>query len=73
MKNRKWLIIKILAIFISFLAYTPLVIPQNIIKPFFLGMPYTLWIGIIISITLIILTILGAIFAPNIDKTKSTE
>ena len=67
MKNPIWLIIRVIAVLICLLTFTPLVISPNNTAPYFLGIPYTLWAGIAISISLIVLITLGAIFSPSND------
>lgn len=65
MNNPMWFTIRATAVLISLLAFTPLVISPNKTTPPLLGVPYTLWVGIAISISLIVLIILGAIFSPS--------
>ncbi len=67
MKKTIWLICKILFIAISILSFTPITIPQLQDTPTLLGMPRTLWIGILISLSFITLTIIGSIFIED-DK-----
>jgi hypothetical protein len=44
---------------ISFLIFTPFVIPKGIWTPELFGIPYSLWIGIVIYLTFLCLTIIG--------------
>ncbi len=39
--------------------FSPLVMNENKIVPYFLGMPFTLWFGILITLLIIILTAIG--------------
>jgi len=53
---------------LSIIAFTPLVIPSQTVEPVVFGMPRTLWAGILISIGLMILTIVGACVADSNEK-----
>lgn len=53
-----------LAALVSLLAFTPLVIPSGVTEPWLLGMPRTLWTGILITIALVFLTFLAARYSP---------
>ncbi len=66
MNNKKlWLWCKITMIVLMVLTFTPLVIPQGRPGPFLLGMPYTLWMGILWSVILLAVIILGSIVHPG--------
>jgi len=45
--------------------FTPLVIPYGIYKPLLLGLPYSLWISILISIGLVVLTFIATRVHPG--------
>ncbi len=70
MKNTLWTICKILFIGLSIFAFTPIVMPQGQATPELFGLPRTLWIGLLISISFIALTALGALF---IDKPQNQQ
>ena len=55
----RWSIIAFAAIFLIILTFTPLVLAPEKINPKLISMPYTLWMGILISIALVVLTYLG--------------
>lgn len=59
-KNTGWTVCYISAIVLVFISFTPAVMPANISKPQLFGFPYTLWTGIIVSITLVSLTFIAA-------------
>ena len=42
------------------IAFSPLVLAPSNAEPFFLGMPRTLWAGMLISLGLLIFTVIGA-------------
>ncbi len=64
-KTILWRICKALAVLCVIATFTPLAIPAGKIDPMVLGMPYTLGVGIIISVLLVILTILATILHPE--------
>lgn len=61
MKNSKENTIKVLdflAIITFIASFTPLVIPSEQANPYFLGIPYTMWMGFLVSVFFVILTLL---------------
>lgn len=57
--NIIWLIVKVLIVLISIAVFTPLVTPYEKYSPELLGMPYTLWVGMLVYILLVSLIIIG--------------
>lgn len=53
------------AILLSIVTFTPLVIPHGTYEPWFLGMPRTLWMGILITIALVFITFLAGRYSPE--------
>ncbi|UZR98740.1 hypothetical protein [Chondrinema litorale] len=51
--------------------FTTVVIPPGTFVPSILGMPYTLWLGIVVSIILVLLTYFATRFHPDSQKTDS--
>jgi len=47
-----------LAICTFIVSFTPLVIPKGQSQPFFIGIPYTMWMGFLVSIFFVLLTLL---------------
>ena len=64
-KRNIWTLIQAAAVVLTLIAFSPLVLNPQVHTPYILGMPYSLGLGVIISILFIVLVILGAIFAPN--------
>jgi ABC-type transport system involved in cytochrome c biogenesis permease subunit len=66
-KTRKvlWLGCCAVMLIATILTFTPLVIPEGIYQPKLLGMPYTLWIGILMSIIMVLLVLLGTLVHPG--------
>jgi predicted membrane channel-forming protein YqfA (hemolysin III family) len=61
MKKRKKKIIRILdllAILCFIATFTPLVTPEQKSHPFLWGIPYTMWMGLLVSIFFVVLTYL---------------
>ena len=69
-KSILWKICKWLALAIMVLAFTNVVIPADTFAPTLGGFPYTLWVGILVSIVLVILTFLATKLHP---ESKSDE
>jgi len=69
MKNEKlWTLCKIAIGFFIILTFTPLITPSNVYKPSLIGMPYTLWVGIVEVIILVGLTWLGTRVHPGREE-----
>ena len=51
-------LLDILAICTFIVSFTPLVIPKGQSKPFLMGIPYTMWMGFLVSIFFVLLTLL---------------
>lgn len=60
-EKRLWHITIIIAVVLVVATFTPLVTPAGKHTPGFLGLPYTIWTGIIISLGLVILTLVAAV------------
>ena len=67
MKNQDllWKICCVLAIVLMVLAFSPVFIPQGKIDPKLMGMPYTLWSGILLCIVMVILTYVATLVHPG--------
>jgi len=64
--QRYWRICRTLALIISLISFTPLVIPHETYKPMLWGIPYTLWTGYVVTILLVALTYIGTKVHPAI-------
>jgi hypothetical protein len=60
-----WRICIIVVILLAALGLSPVVIPSGVFKPSFLGMPYTLWLGILVCVCLVIMTFIGSRVHPG--------
>ena len=69
--NFTWKLLKLSALILSILVFTPLVTPKGRHEPFLFGLPYTLWVGFLISALLVLLTWLGTHHHPGRNNTKS--
>lgn len=64
MKKRRILLLKILdglAVLTFIASFSPLVTPGHTSRPFILGMPYTLWTGLLVSFLFVVLAYLVSI------------
>ena len=52
---------------LSVATFTPLVIPPGQFEPMFAGLPFTLWVGIVVAMAMILLTLLGTYVHPSRD------
>jgi hypothetical protein len=59
-----WRICYLTVIGLSIVVFTPLVIPAGTYRPMVGGIPYTLWIGILITVALVVLTFYATQFYP---------
>ena len=70
MRNNKfwWRLCVIAVLLIVVTTLSPLVIGKGKTEPFFLGFPYTLWMGIFLTIFLVVLTYIGGIVLPDEEE-----
>ncbi len=61
MKSKKiiWGLTQITLVILSVLVFTPLVIPEGIFTPELFGLPYTLWVGMLVYFFFFLLIIIG--------------
>ena len=64
-KTTYWRICILVAVLLATIGLSPLVIPAGISKPSVLGMPYSLWTGILVTFCLILMTYIGARVHPG--------
>lgn len=69
-KMGAWRILIVCAFILTIITFTPLVIPQGVIKPELFGMPYTLWTSILVTIMYVVLTFIGTRVHPGKDTDK---
>ncbi len=62
MKNSiriRWTLYGVVVLILSVISFTPLVIPYGVSEPYFLGLPRTLWSGILISLSVYVILVLA--------------
>lgn len=64
-KTLYWKICVALAIMLTGLTFTPLIIPVGVYQPELFGVPYTLWTSVLITVFLVLLTYLGSHVHPG--------
>ncbi|MDF9795882.1 hypothetical protein OKW21_001145 [Catalinimonas alkaloidigena] len=69
-KMTVWRVLIVCAVLLTIITFSPLVIPQGVIKPELFGMPYTLWISILVTILYVVLTFIGTRVHPGKDTDK---
>lgn len=66
MNNKKlWTLCCIAFGILTLLTFTPVITPAGVWKPMFMGMPYTLWAGILQAFLLVGLTWIGTRVHPG--------
>lgn len=60
-KSTSLRILDVLAILLCVATFSPLVIPSNEANPFLLGIPYTMWMGFLVSVLFVVLAYLVSI------------
>ena len=64
-KSTLWRLCCIGAILTSILSFTPLVLPPGVFTPKLGAVPYSLWMGILLTVFLVLLTYLGSRVHPG--------
>jgi len=68
-KNKRiWQFCVAAVIVIIVVTFSPLVIAPGKIKPFLFGLPYTLWMGILLTIILVVITLIAGNALPNEEE-----
>ncbi len=68
-KNKTaWYILVASVVVLTMITFTPLIIPQGVYQPEFFGMPFTLWISILVTIGYVVLTFIGTKVHPGNDQ-----
>lgn len=60
-----WKLCYISAMVIVVLSFTPVLLEPEKVEPFVVGIPYHLWMSILFSIILVVLTVLGTFVHPG--------
>jgi hypothetical protein len=71
MKSIIWKFCYIAVLSITILIYTPLVTPNHQFEPKLIGIPYTLWVGLLVTLVLLFLTIIGSFVHPGRGENKA--
>lgn len=66
--NLAWRLCVVAIVALCVLAFTPLVIPANESPPMLLGVPRTLWAGILVYAAMVVVTWVGTRVHPEADK-----
>ena len=61
-------IVDTLAIITFVGTFTPLVMPKNQVEPDLAGIPYTMWIGFVVSIVFVVLAYLASVAHQKADN-----
>lgn len=64
-----WQLTVAAVVLLSVITFTPLVLPLGSHQPLVLGMPYTLWTGILVTVAFVGLTYLAThVYPPNNEQ-----
>ncbi|HWB27920.1 MAG TPA: hypothetical protein VG738_20750 [Chitinophagaceae bacterium] len=66
--KKRLLVINFLALALTIAVFTPLLTPPGMYRPELLGLPYTLWMGVLVTIIFIILTWQAAIAYRKVEE-----
>ena len=64
-KKQLWNLCRIAVIILIPVAFSPLIIPKGVHRPELMGMPYALWMGMLLYIVLILITWVGTLVHPD--------
>jgi hypothetical protein len=64
-RNVAWRICCGAAVLLAAVSFTPLVIPAGRFQPALVGLPFTLWVGVLVSIAFVGLTYVGTRVHPD--------
>ncbi|MEZ5106518.1 MAG: hypothetical protein R2757_18595 [Draconibacterium sp.] len=67
-KKQIWRLCVTAVILIIILTFSPLVTGKGKIEPFLLGLPFTLWMGILLTIALVAITYIGGSVLPDEEE-----
>ncbi len=75
MKTKKmlWKLCRLAAILLSVIVFTPLVIPKAVFMPQLFGLPYTLWMGMMVYAGFMILIATGVYLHSHIYRTAEND
>jgi hypothetical protein len=72
-RNIIWKLCQWGVLLLSIITFTPLVIPENIYLPELFGLPYTLWMGMLLSFCFTCLILIGINVHPGATKNKEKK
>ena len=68
-KNKRiWKLCIVFVIVIIAVTFSPLVIAPGKISPSLFGLPYTLWVGILFTVALVVITLIAGNALPNEEE-----
>ena len=70
-KKKYWTICVVIAIILIILAFTPIALPKGVYEPMVFGLPFSLWFSFLITVSLVILTYIGAHVHPGADEEEA--
>jgi len=71
--KRLWNFARLGVVILSILIFTPIVIPKNVFEPELVGLPYTLWTGILAYFCYVALIMVGIFAHSHIYKEGGSD
>lgn len=62
-----------MALLVVVISFTPLVIPEHTYRPQLFGLPYSLWMGILVTVALVVLTWVATRIHPGAKERREKE
>ena len=66
--KRRLLIINSFALALTIAVFTPFLTPKGVYKPELFGLPYTLWMGVIVTLVFVVLTWQAALVYKKVEE-----
>ncbi|MGW8316784.1 MAG: hypothetical protein ACWGNV_14370 [Bacteroidales bacterium] len=63
----------VMALLVVVISFTPLVIPEQTYRPQLFGLPYSLWMGILVTVLLVFLTWVATRIHPGAKECREKE
>ena len=70
-KSRRYTVLILIALLLTVLTFTPLVMPYEVHRPTLFHLPYTLWTGLLVAIVFVCITWLAVHFHPGRKEDES--
>jgi len=66
--KKRLLVINFLALALTIAVFTPFLTPKGVYQPMLFGLPYTLWMGVLVTLVFVVLTWQAAIVYKKVEE-----